>query len=157
MYNDLIVMSFSRKEEALLAWIGLDMMRDRRLMGIEKALAISKDKVDRVVIHQSWELGAYSQTEELQVLYHLTEAMFGADGHAFQEQVSAAGLDPVFLKNVNTAFGSDSSALLFYVPHDSLTDIKRLLDILQQMRGTVYHTTFTTAVTEAILNQEYVV
>jgi len=154
MYNDLIIMSFMRQEEALIAWMGLDMMRDRQVMGIDKATAVIKDKSGRTLIHQSWELGTYTQTEQSHVLCQLAESIFGSDMQENQAQLTEAGLDHVFLKNVAAALGPDSSALLFYIPQDSLSDTNRLLDILMQMRGALHHTTFTTAVTETILNQK---
>ncbi len=154
MYNDLIVMIFTRQEEALIAWMGLDMMRDRQMMGIDKATAVIKDKSDRTLIHQSWELGTYYQKEESQVMGLLAEAIFDATAQEIQTQLSQAGLDHVFLKNVTTALGSDSSALLFYIPQNSLVDTDRLLNLLRQMRGTLHHTTFTTAVTETILQSK---
>ena len=153
MYNDLIVMSFMRQEEALIAWMGLDMMRDRQMMGIDKATIVIKDKSGRTFIHQSWELGTYARTEQSHVLCQLAESIFGNEMQENQTQLTEAGLDHVFLKNVITALGPDSSALLFYIPQDSLSDTNRLIELLMQMRGTLHHTTFTTAVTEAILSQ----
>jgi len=153
MYNDLIVMSFMRQEEALIAWMGLDMMRDRQMMGIDKATLVIKDKSGRTLIHQSWELGTYARTEQPHVLCQLAESIYGNDMQENQTQLTEAGLDPIFLKNVITALGPDNSALLFYIPQDSLSDTNRLIDILMQMRGTLHHTTFTTAVTKAILSQ----
>ena len=154
MVNDLIIMTFMRQEEALLAWMGLDMMRDRHAMGVDKATAVIKDKAGRTIIHQSWELGTCSQNEQSQLLCQLAEIIFGSGTQESQVLLIEAGLDHVFLKNVTTALGPDSSALLFYNQKNSLTDTNHLLDILMQMRGTLHHTTFTTAVTETILNQK---
>ena len=155
MYNDLIMMTFSRQEEAYLAWSGLDMMRDWQMMGVDKAAAIKRDISGRTTFHQSWEIGVYPNPKETQILRNLADAIFNDVNPQGQATLIDAGLDPGFLKNVVSALGPDSSALLFYVPRESLIDTERLLDSLTKMRGTVHHTTFTTAVSDAILNQEW--
>ena len=152
MYNDLIIMTFARQEEALLAWTGLDMMRDRQAMAIDRATAVIRDRAGRILIRQSWEVGAYHQNEEIKVMRFLAEVIFANDAQESQAALTQAGLDHVFLKNVHKALAPDSSALLFYIPKDSLTATDRLLVLLRQMRGTLHHTTFTTAVTETILS-----
>ena len=151
MYNDLIVMTFTRAQDALIAMFSLDMMRDRNLLGLGTATLLAVDKSGRFIINQAWELEDYPHSQEGRVPGGLARMLFGDKTGKGKQQLIKVGLDDIFLQNLLDASIPDSSVLFFYIPRESLVDTERLRKTLSRLRGTLYHTTFPNTAEETIL------
>ncbi len=57
------------------------------------------------------------------------------------------------LQEVVQALKPGNSAYLIYVPRESLIDTRRYLEILGQLQGELYHTTFRSEIEEVLLKR----
>jgi len=153
MNSDLIIMIFVQEEDALKARQALEIMRDSGLLGLENAALVIKDSTGRAAVHQRWELPAYPRKPSSHLPVIFADAIFRSTSREGVQKLADAGLDERFLKDVTHELGPSSSALLIYVPHDSLVDTRRLLDTLGLFRGTLHHTTFPARVEGVILEE----
>jgi uncharacterized membrane protein len=151
MYNDLIVMTFSNKGDAFTALLGLDVLRDKELLGLGIVTVVTIEKSGQVVITQAWDLTRYPHGVEGRVPGGLLRVLLGEATIIDKQNLAEAGLDAIFLHNVQEDLTPDSSAVLYYISRESVTDTQRLLDTMSRLRGTLYHTTFPKTVEETIL------
>jgi len=151
MINDLIVLTFSQAEHAYKAWQALIVMRSSGTFVPESGRLVKRDRYGKAVVQQH-KILSYPQSEtQSKVLELFIDVIFG---NAIEEQFSRladSGLDEVFLRDVAKALQPESSALLFYIPHDFLVDTRHLLSSLALLRGTLYHTSFPDEVEASIL------
>ena len=151
MYNDLIVMTFPNKRDALIALLGLDVMRDKEVLGLSTVTIVSIEKSGRAIITQAWDLLQYPHSVEGRLPGELARILCGELDQINKDDLVEAGLDALFLRNIQDALTPGSSAVFHYIPRESLTDTNRLLDILSRLQGTLYHTTFPKTAEETIL------
>lgn len=155
MYNDLLVMTFKGMEDALIAWIGLYMLREKTLLGLDTTTMVFIDETGRANITQSWDMAAYPKSVTGRLPGYLAHTLNSDKTGRGQQRLANAGLDARFLQELMEAMTPNSSALLFYTPHDSLVDTQRLRDALSQLRGKLFHTTIPTVVADTIIKQEW--
>lgn len=154
MKNDLIVMTFSRPENAYQAWQALIVMRSNRTFVPESGRLVERDSNGRTVVQQHKVLSYPQNGTQSKVLELFIDAIFGNVIEERLSQLTDSGLDEVFLRDVVKALQPESSALLFYIPRDFLVDTRLLLSSLELLRGTLYHTSFPDEVEAAILALE---
>jgi uncharacterized membrane protein len=151
MYNDLIIMTFPNKRDALIALLGLDIMRDKELLGLGTITIVTIEESGRTIITQAWDLTQYPHNVEGRVPGGLARILCDGITAVEKQKLHEAGLDPFFMGSIQDALTPDSSAVLHYIPRESLTDTNRLLDTMSRLQGTLYHTTFPKTAEETIL------
>jgi uncharacterized membrane protein len=149
--SDLIIITFPQEDEAFQARQALEIMRGKQIFGLENTALVTRDRAGQTAVHQRWGLPAYprSPTRRLPVLF--ADAIFGPAPEQGAQKLAGAGLDEIFLKEVATALDPDGSALLIYIPPDSIVDTRRLLDALALFHGKLHHTGIPAEVEKAIL------
>lgn len=148
MYNDLIVMTFSSKHDALFALFGLDISREKEILGLETVTVLGIEGSGKATITQVWDARQYPHNLEGRVPGELARLLCADLNH---KDLVEAGLDAHFLEQVQHDLTPNSSAVLHYIPRESVIDTERLLDIMSHLRGKLYHTTFPAAVENMIL------
>jgi uncharacterized membrane protein len=148
MNCELIITVFPREEDAVKALSALETMRDRQTFGLEGVVLMSRDDAGRAAIQQRWEPPTHPGSRLPRVV---ADALLSGSPHGEVQSLADAGLDELFLGEVEKELGPDSSALLIYVPQSGLVDTDRLLKSLALLRGTTYHTAFSQRVEEATL------
>jgi uncharacterized membrane protein len=151
MFSDLIVMTFGGEAAGLRAKQALEQMRYSPFLDIVSALVVTRDAAGKVVVHQQWELPDHLSSTSKQMPRLLVEACFDQPGDDGGQELIRAGLDETFVRSVVSALEPRSSMILSYIPHGSLVDVQQVLEALNQLRGTLYHTTVPAKVEEAIL------
>jgi uncharacterized membrane protein len=149
MNNDLIVMIFDNQQDALKARGALEIMRNSAFLGAMNAVPATKDGAGKVVIQVQQpplnQTGADSWIPNA-----LMNSIFGESEDELQELVDA-GLDESFQQMVKTALKPGGSMILIYIRYASLVDTQQVLEAIKQYNGTLYHTTITSQVEEAIM------
>lgn len=151
MNSDLIILTFSQEDKAFQARQALEIMRGRQLFGLENTALVTRDRAGQAAVHQRWGLPAYPRNPRRRLPVLFADAIFGPAPEQEAQRLADAGLDEMLLKEVATALDPDGSALLIYIPADSIVDTRRLLDALALFSGTLHHTRIPAQVDEAIL------
>ena len=131
----------------------MEIMRGKQLLGLDNAALVAKDRSGRAVVHQRWDLPAYPRGRRRRLPVLFADAIFGPTPEEGAQRLADAGLDEIFLKEVATALEPEGSALLLYIPSESVADTRRLLDALALFDGKLHHTSMPAAVENAILAQ----
>lgn len=153
MYNELIVMTFDRAEDALKVRHALEMMRDSHTFGLMDAVIITRDTSGQAAVHQQRVFPTEMSSPSNRFAGLFADVLFGQLPEEMAQQLADAGLDKIFLQDIVAALGSDSSAILIYIPQDKLIDAQRLMNSLSLLRGTVHHTTISSSIEEVILKK----
>ena len=153
MRSDLIIITFSHEDKAFQARQALEIMRGKQLFGLGNAALVTRDRSGQAAVHQRWDLPAYPRGPQGRLPVLFADAIFGPTPEQGAQRLADAGLDMVFLEEVATALHPDGSALLIYIPPDSIVDTRRLLDALALFEGSLHHTSMPASVEEAILAQ----
>ncbi len=151
MNSDLIIMTFPQEDGALQARQALQIMRGRQLFGLENTALVTRDRAGRAAVHQRWDLPADPRGPGRRLLVLFADAIFGVAPEEGAQKLAGAGLDEVLLKEVATALDPDGSALLIYIPPDSIVDTRRLLEALALFDARLHHTSIPAEVEKAIL------
>jgi uncharacterized membrane protein len=149
--SDLIILTFSQEDEAFQVRQALEIMRGRQLFGLENTALVTRDRAGQATIHQRWGLPAYPRSPRRRLPVLFAGAIFGDVPEEGIRKLVDAGLDEIFLKEVAIALDPDGSALLIYIPPDSIVDTRRLLDALALFHGKLHHTRIPAEVEKAIL------
>jgi uncharacterized membrane protein len=149
--SNLIIISFPQEDEAFQARQALEIMRGRQLFGLENTALVTRDRTGQAAVHQRWGLPAYPRNPRRRLPALFADAIFGPARDQGARRLTDAGLDEIFLKEVATALDPDGSALLIYIPPDSIVDTRRLLDALALFNGKLYHMHIPAQVENAIL------
>ena len=157
MQSDLIIITFLQEDEAFRALQALEIMRGRQLFGLDNAALVTRDKTGRAAVHQRWDLPAYPRGRRGHLPVIFADTVFGPTHEEGVQRLADAGLDEIFLKEVTAALEPEGSALLIYIPSESVADTRRLLDALALFDAKLYHTSMPAAVENAILAQIEVV
>jgi uncharacterized membrane protein len=151
--SGLIIITFLQQDEAFQARQALEIMRGRQLLGLDNAAFVTRDRTGRASVHLRWDLPAYPRGRRGHLPVLFADAVFGPTPEEGTQRLADAGLDEIFLKEVATALEPKGSALLIYIPSDSVVDTRRLLDALALFDGKLHHTSMPAAVENAILAQ----
>ena len=151
MNSDLIVMSFSTVEGGGSAGQAIGILRDRQTLGLEYTAIVTKTGAGQPVIHHRQRLPIRPHEAEWILLERLADELFGCPLDEATRTLVIAGMDRLFVERVAKALGPDSSALMIYIPSDSMADVEQLVEVLALLEGTVHRTTLPTQVEEALL------
>jgi uncharacterized membrane protein len=130
---DLIVMTFDGGEMAQIIYDSLQAMRKSQVLGLDDTAIVTKDGAGRVRLRPEPEAST-GLAGLLGALLFRSPQRDVPDG--VQENV-----DDEFLRTVGAALHNSSSALLFYLHPDSLSDGGELLNALALFRGRIHQTT----------------
>ena len=153
MYDELIFMIFSGEGGAGEAWSALEKMHEGQLFRLVDMVLISKDRSGELALRPQWKVSDVPGDQDCQIALFVAEALFAESAKVDIQQLSEGGLDKTTLQNVSQAVEADTSALLIYIPGDSLIDSRTYLASLSTLQGTLHHTTFPSAVKETILER----
>ncbi len=151
--SDLIVLIFELMDDACWARRALQMMRGHTAFGLEHAAEITRDSSGQTTLHHRWALPTHLYNPRSRLASLLAAVIFGYRPHDEQFILNATGLDERFLTTVTSALVPSSSALLIFVPHDSMViDRAALLRAISLLRGTLYRTSLPVDAEEALLS-----
>ena len=151
MYDDLIVVTYPRTTEAVMTWLRLYLLHSSRSLAINSALLLAVSETGEACVLQTSELASFPACREMRFLGSLARQVIDRDIEQMGHPLVDAGLDETFLNGLSQALTTESSAIIFYAPRDSLFDVSQLLAVLFQERGTVHHTTLTPTAAQTIL------
>lgn len=150
--SDLIILTFTEREEAGWARRALEMMREQHGFGLEYALEITRDRGGKTHLHQRIELPAYPYPPDRRLPTLLSAVIFSASGEDHVRRLANTGLDEFFLRRVTQALVPNSSALLMFVPEDdALVDLRALLDALSRLKGTLHRTSVPEGIEQSLI------
>jgi len=150
---DLLVMIFDQNGVTPGAWHALNSMRKNRSFGLENAVLVVRDTAGKAFIHQFKRYPTWKPALNDSFLTLFTNAIFSGTADERERDLLIAELDEVFLEEVADAWQPSTSALLIFVPRQSLVDTRRLLNYLAEFNGTLIRTTFPEQTIEFILMQ----
>lgn len=153
MIDELICMIFSGEGGAVEARSSLGKKHEGQLFRLVDIVLISRDRAGEVAYRPQRKVPVVPGDQDCQMPLFVAEALFGKSPEVGIHQLREAGIDNTFLQNVFQALETDTSALLIYIPGDSLIDTRSYLASLSTLQGTLHHTTFPSAVKEAILER----
>lgn len=151
--NDLIILTFEERENAMWALRALEMMRGQHAFGLDCALHITRDRSGKTILHQSTVLTAYPHAPHHRVPNLLCNAIFSSRDDDHFRQLAQLGLDEFFLQRVTQALVPNSSAILIYVPSDdNLIDLQALLSAISLLSATLHRTSIPERIEQSLLN-----
>ena len=151
MDSEIIAIVFDRSGEAHRVYEAAGSLRRSGLLGLENATIVTKGRSGKVRFRQEWEIPPTPEAHDRDLLTLLSHLIFGILPQDTTHTAIAAGLDERFLGQVAEAMGNESSALLFLVDPDSVSDAEELMGALKLFRGRIYRTTLPAAVVVALL------
>jgi len=152
MKSELIIMTFSSRDEAFRTRVALEMLHNSHSLGLETSVILTKNLAGQVTLHERRMLHDDLRIPENRLRGRLAGAIL-RDSDKTIHILVAAGLDTLFLEEVTSAFKPNGSVLLIYISQNDIVDTQRLLSTLPQFRGTLYHTTFSEKAEEQLLTQ----
>jgi uncharacterized membrane protein len=114
---------------------------------------IRRDSQGKSAFQMRWQKADYLSERQRRLAGAFAEAIFGISREEGHRRLIDAGMDPLFLKEVAETFQPGGMAYLIYVPDESLIDTQGYLEILEALRGDLYHTTFRSQTEEALLKK----
>lgn len=135
MYSDLIVAFMQGQNDACMLRQALRAMRKQRLLGIEQSVAVSRDQEGKFRPCQADEPEG-EHIGSLAVLGTIVQSLFGEENHT-----PAAVLDEAFVSAVARARRDNSSALLFLLHRDGVSDAGELRRVLSLFQTRICETT----------------
>ena len=150
MHNDLIVMTFDREEEAQIVYDSLRSMRKSPLLGLENTAMVTVDSSGSATFHQERKLPGDSEATGGDVLSLMADLIFGDPPEETLRTLTEEGFDERFVEKLARTMGVNSSALLFLVDYNSMSDTSELLSILALFRGKIHQTTLSSEAKAAL-------
>lgn len=149
--NELFVITFVEVGGASKAWQSLEDMRsDFYTFTPQSSRLVERDKNGELVVRKhKLHLDTHDLSQSIVINLFINAVCNDTDENI--QLFVDAGLDEVFLRDVSIALKPDRSALVIYIPHDSVVDTLNLLKSLKKVGGTLYHTIFPSKVEAAIL------
>lgn len=148
MHSDLLVVTFDNQEGAGRARDALQRTRKSPLLGLESALMVTVDGAGTVSLQPGRELLARQGNDLLEVI---VDVIFADPPNGMLRRLVEQGLDAHFVEAVARTTGKNSSALLFLVRYDGVSDTGELLDALAPYNGKPHLTTLSPEVEAALL------
>jgi uncharacterized membrane protein len=142
MNNDLIVMTFTNREDASKTRQALKMMRGSKFWGLlVNTVIVSRDSSGKVIVQQQWKISAHQRPPGRLLPDMLVDEILGVNPEEGIQRLIKFGLDERFLKKIMFALVPNSSAILIYILSGNLAVTRQVLDALKQFSGTLHYTT----------------
>lgn len=153
MYSELVVIiepTPSRMDEA---WRALTESLGSQLFWLTEMTLIRRDRLGKASFEMRWQEADRLVKQHKQLAGGFAEAIFGQFSSNGHHRLIEAGMDPIFLQDVNEALKPNGWAYLFFVPAESRLVTKRFIDSLEILQGDLYHTTFSSNVEKVMLKR----
>jgi uncharacterized membrane protein len=141
MTAELIVMIFHQNGETRDVWRALDELNGTRALGLKNAVLIERDARGRAFIQQFKHYPALDPAMDDTFVLFFTNALFTEDAEDLNRDLLVSEFDECFIEELEKAWLPHSSALLIFIPRDSLVNSQRILDYLSEYSGTLMYTT----------------
>ncbi len=151
MHNDLIIMTFGHDEDAQRIYDALHIMRKSPLLGLDEAAMVTVDSSGSATYHRKRKLPSEPGATYDDLLTLIAELIFVDPTEMMLSAIARMGLDERFLEKVSRMMGNNSSALLFLVTYNSVSDASELLSALTLFKGKIHQTTLPSETNIALL------
>ena len=151
MTAELIIMIFHQNGETRDVWRALDELNGTRALGLKNAVLIERDARGRAIIQQHKHYPALGPAMDDTFLSFFTTALFTEDAEDLNRDLLVAEFDECFIEELEKVWLPHRSALLIFIPADSLVNSQQLLDYLSEYSGTLIHTTLPERTIKSIL------
>jgi uncharacterized membrane protein len=141
MHSHLIIMIFEKEEEAPRVYDALQQMRGSPLLGLENAVAMTKDGHGNLAVTQKRKLPPTGVVQHDDLTSLTIASLFGEPPDEMLQLLTRKGFDDCFREQVVRAMANHSSALIILISQDSQVDRGQLLGILKLFKGKVCETT----------------
>ena len=141
MRNDLIAAAYESVGLAQRIYDSLQNMRKGPLLGLQNVVIVTKSGDGKVTITLKKELPAIPRSTNAEVLTFIAEMIFSDSQSEMVQGLIEEGLDDLFLEKFSRAMDTNSSALLFLLSYNSMSDVDELLSMLALFKGSIYQTT----------------
>lgn len=154
MHNDLIIMTFDHDEDAHRIYDALHIMRKSPLLGLDDAAMVTVDSTGNATYHRQRKLPPEPGATNGDLLSLIAELIFVDPTKVMLSAMARVGLDERFLEKVSRMMGNNSSALLFLVAYNSVSDASELLGTLALFKGKIHQTTLPSEANAALLRKK---
>jgi len=151
MHSDLIIMTFDHDEDARRIYDALYIMRRSPLLGLDDAAVVTVDSTGSATYHRKRKLPPEPGATYGDVLSLITNLIFVDPTKVTLSTMARVGLDERFLEKVGRMMRNNSSALLFLVAYNSVSDASELLSTLALFKGKIHQTTLPSETNAAVL------
>lgn len=141
MTAELIIMIFHQNGETRDVWRALDELNGTGALGLKNAVLLERDARGKAFIQQHKHYPALGPAMDDTFVLFFTNALFTGDAEDLNRDLLVAEFDECFIEELEKAWLPHRSALLIFIPHDSLVNSQQLLDYLSEYSGTLMHTT----------------
>lgn len=132
-------MIFNQNDSNKDVWRALD---KTKVLGLENVMLVEHDGLGKASFPQSAQSPARDQVLADSFLLFFSNAMFMRDAESHQRELMIAEFGDCFIEEIEKTWLPYSSALLIFIPGNSLVNTRRLIDNLSENSGTLVHTTF---------------
>ena len=153
MRNDLIAAAYESVGLAQGVYDSLQNMRKGPLLGLQNVVIVTKSGDGKVIITLKKELPAAPGNTNAELLTFIAEMIFSDSQNEMVQGLVDGGLDELFLEKFSRATDTNSSALLFLLSYNSMSDVDELLSMLALFKGRIYQTTLSRQTITAIEKQ----
>ena len=151
MTIELIVMFFDQDEVTPNTWRALNTLRKTRAFGLENAALVERDAAGKAFIQHYKRYPAWGKEIDDTFMLLFTNAIFKDNAGDHERDMLIAEFDEFFISGLERLWRPSNSALLIFIPRESLVDTSRLLNYLAGYSGTLIHTTIPVRTIESIL------
>lgn len=135
-------MIFNQDGDTRDIWQAMDKLSKTRALGLKNAVLIERDARGKAFIQQSKLYPAWGSVINDTFVLFFANALFTEDAEDFNRDLLVDELDECFIEELEKAWRSRRSALLIFIPRESLVNSQRILDYLSEYSGTLMYTTF---------------
>ena len=150
MYDDLIIVTYLRTMEAMMAWVRLHLLHGNLPLGIDTAMILTVNETGKAYALQVSDLTDFPCGPEMRFLGSLIRQVIDHEYEPAGIQLIDAGIEETFLTGLSQAITPGSSAIIYYAPAGGFVDVSQLLTVLSQEHGIIHHTTLTPTTAERI-------
>ena len=151
MTAELIVMIFNQKGDTRDVWSVLEKLHNARKIRLKNAVLVERDASGKAFIQQHRNFPTWDRAFDDSFILLFTNALFTEDAEIHKRELIASVFDECFVEELEKAWLPHSSALLIFIPSNSLVNSQRLLDYLTEYSGTLMYTTLPERVIDSIL------
>ena len=151
MTAELIVMIFNQNGETRDVWRALENLHKARDIGLKNAVLVERDASGKAFIQQHSHFPTWDRAFDDSFILLFTNALFTEDAETHKRELIASVFDECFVGEFEKAWQPNSSAMVIYIPRNSLVNSQRLLDYLSEYSGTLMYTTLPEQVIDSIL------
>lgn len=151
MNNELIVMTFRRRNEAKTVLKAIRAMRKSPILSAESVVVATKDRKGEITLHPRHASAAAQENMDTKILLTLAELILCASNKDVIDAITDRGMDGQFVREIASIMEDESSALFFLNRENSAHDAAEMRTTLALFKGRIHLTSLTPEV-EAYLS-----